>query len=180
MRSLIFLFPALLLSAHPGQAGGFDCDFEDDAVVRQEWSAEGSSKDIPVISAEKAASGKHSLALVDRDSAGHGAWVSQPITIPPDALAKEAVTVSWQWLYAIAPTQSMRLTVIFVGDGAEKNARHFPVKGESEGWGSGTFTAQRHELPIPPGVSQLRIKLSSAVSSGAEGEFYLDDLHIGP
>lgn len=180
MRHRILLLPAILLAAHSGQADDPRFDFEDEAVVRQEWSVEGSSKDIPVLSAEKAASGKHALALIDRDSAGHGAWISKGITIPPDALAKGEVTLSWQWLYAIAPAQSMRLTVIFVSDGEEKNARHFPVKGESEGWGSGTFTAQRHELPIPPGVSQLKIKLSSAVSSGAEGEFYLDDLQIGP
>ncbi len=179
MRRLILLFPGILLAVHAQQPEPGKHDFEDESSVRQEWSAEGSGKDMAVISAEKAASGKHSLAIIDRDTAAHGAWISPPITIPADDLARGSVAISWQWLYAIEPTQSMRLSVVFGNGGSEKNARHFAVKGESEGWGSGTFTAQRHDLPIPPGVTQLRIKLSSAVSSGAEGEFYLDDLQIG-
>lgn len=154
-------------------------DFEDEAAVRAEWEAQGSDPGMAIIATDKAASGKQSLAIVDKDSAKHAAWQTKVIDLPQGAIDKGQVSISWKVLHSVPDGQVMRFSIFFVGvDIEEKNTKHFNLKGDSEGWSSGTFTEQRYDVPVPPNSSKIRLKLASNSGKGGDGEAYIDDLKV--
>lgn len=174
----LFLCVALLTSAHAGETIMFS-DFEDEAAVKADWEAQGSDPTMAVISTDKSASGRQSLAIIDKDSTKHAAWQSRVIDLPQEAIDKGQVSISWKILYSVPDGQVMRFSIFFVTDDKEeKNTKHFNLKGDSEGWSSGTFTEQRHDIAIPPNSTKIRIKLASNSGRGADGEVYLDDLKV--
>lgn len=151
-------------------------DFEDEGLVLQEWSAEGSGKgELAVLSEEKAASGKRSLAVVDHDPQKYAAWQSPPIDLPQKVLDRGSFTLSWKELYSVTGGQIMRFSIKFLGDNHE-STKHFPRKGESEGWSEGRFSEESVNIPIPAGATRIWFKLGSAVGTGTDGEYYIDDL----
>lgn len=154
-------------------------DFEDEAEVRQQWTTEGTGAGMAIVSSAKAASGKQSLGLVDTDSTKHAAWLSKPVDLPQALTDRGFITVSWEQLYSIPTSQTMRFSVIFLGGDMEKSTKHFHLKGDSADWSSGQFSKERHEIPIPSGATQVKFKLSSASDKGGDGEVYLDDLSVG-
>jgi len=173
--------PLSLISAASAMAAAepfFFCDFEDASQVAQEWSAEGSAAEGARVSAQRAASGGHSLALIDTDPEKHAAWLSAPIDLSPKARDKGTISISWKELYALGDKQFIRISIIFLDGGTEKTPRHLVRKGQSIGWEAGQFSEERQEIPIPDGTTKIRLKISSATSKGTEGEFYIDDLAL--
>jgi len=179
MKPWIALLLTLALPAFGGESALFSTDFEGDAEVRHDWTAEGTGSELAIVSSEKAASGKSSLALVDQDPAKYAAWISKPLELPKKIIAHGLLTVSWKQLYSITQGHAMRFSVIFVGSEDKNSTKHFTMRGESPGWAEGQFSDEQHDIPIPSGATQVQFKLSSAVNKGADGEFYLDDLVVG-
>lgn len=156
-----------------------ETDFENESAVAAEWEAQGTDPSMAIISSDKAASGKRSLAIIDKDPTKYGAWQSKVIELPQEAIDKGQVSISWKILHSVPDGQVMRFSIFFADvEKDSKNVKHFNLKGESEGWSSGTFTEQRHDFPIPADSTKIRIKIASNASKGADGEVYLDDLKI--
>lgn len=177
MKYLLLLLVFIL----PAQAEEviFTSDFEDEAAVKADWEAQGSEPGMATISTEKAASGKQSLAIVDKDSAKHAAWQTREIELPQAAIDKGQVSISWKILYSVPDGQVLRFSIFFVGGGKDdKNTKHFNLKGDSNGWSSGQFAEERYDIPIPPNSTKLRLKLASNSGRGADGEVYLDDVKV--
>ncbi len=156
----------------------FSCDFEDASQVTAEWSAEGSAAGAATISAQRAASGAHSLSLVDTDPEKHAAWLSRPIDLSPEAQARGTLSLSWKELYAFGDKQFIRISILFLDGEGAKTPRHIARKGQSIGWEAGQFSEESRDIPIPGGTTKVRLKISSATSKGTEGEFYIDDLTL--
>lgn len=172
----LLILPLAAIAAEPPVL--FRADFEDEAIVRQEWTQQGANTEIAVISTEKAASGRQSLALVSPDSAKSAAWLTKRIPLPQAAIDRGLLTITWKQLHSIGPGQAMRFSIVFVAGGADKAYKHFTVRGESANWSGGQFSEERQEVTIPSGATDVRLKFSSAVTNGASGEFYLDDLVV--
>ena len=177
MKYLLFLLIALAVPAY-AQEVILTSDFEDEAAIKGEWEVQGSDPSMAIISTDKAASGKQSLAIIDKDSTKYAAWQSKVIDLPQSAIDKGLISISWKILYSVEEGQVMRFSIFFAGEREEKNTKHYNLKGDSEGWSSGTFTEQRYDVPIPPNSTKIRLKLASTSSKGADGEVYLDDLKI--
>lgn len=174
------LLPLLLLSVASvhAQEVVFSSDFEDEATVKNDWSAQGSDPTLAIISTSKAASGKQSLAIEDSDSTKYAAWQSRAIDLPQSAIDKGMITVSWKILYSVPNGQTVRFSIFFEGAKEDKSTKHYNLKGDSEGWTAGQFTEQRYDVPIPPNATQIRLKLASNVGGGSDGTVYLDDIKV--
>ncbi len=175
-----YLLPLLFLFSLPLRAQNvvFSSDFEDEATVKGDWSAQGSEPSLALISSSKAASGKQSLAIEDTDSAKYAAWQSRAIDLPQSAIDKGMITVTWKILYSVPNGQSMRFSIFFEGAKEDKSTKHYNLKGDSEGWSAGQFTEQRYEIAIPPNVTQMRLKLGSNSGRGSDGVAYIDDVKV--
>ena len=179
MKLAFTLSAAMGISAIAGDPPLYFSDFEDPSRVAQEWSVEGTGTDLAIVSGEKAASGHRSLALVDHDPEKYAAWLSKEIDLPPEVLAKGSLALGWKELYLLESGQAMRFSVLFLGGDEKQAPKHFVRRGLSEGWDDGRFSEVHQEIPIPPGATQIKLKMSSAIQRGGEGEFYIDDLQIG-
>lgn len=172
----LLILPLAAVAAEPPVV--FRADFENEAIVGQEWTREGADAEVAVLSNNKAASGRQSLALEIQDAPKSAAWLSKPVDIPQAVLERGFLSISWRQLHSIASGHAMRFSIVFVGGGMDRSSKHFTARGESAYWSGGQFSEERHEVPIPSGATQVKFKLSSAVTRGASGVFYLDDLVV--
>ena len=175
-----YLLPLLLLAIAPlhAQEIVFSSDFEDEATIKGDWTAQGSNPALAIVSTEKAASGKQSLAVEDNDSEKYAAWQSRAIDLPQGAIDKGIITVSWKILYSAPNGQTLRFSIFFEGAKEDKNTKHYNLKGDSEGWTTGTFTEERYDVPIPPNATKIRLKMGTNVGKGSDGTVYLDDIKV--
>jgi len=178
MKHGIFLLGLLVAGVVQAEIFWPNSDFEQGGEVPSGYTTP--SGDLSMTRwAEPAASGSHSLGIVDTKTDTFAKWVSDRVVLPQSAIGK-TIQIKCKELFNMADGYA-RVSVTFhdsSGKGMKDGATHFKMEGASEGWDSEKFTEATQTVNVPPQAVSMRIALVSAGGMKATGEVYIDDLEV--
>jgi hypothetical protein len=143
------------------------------------WSRGGANPGICQVS-PIASSPSHALAVVDTDNQ-YGEWYCD-VSLGGRAEAGDALDLRWSEVYDIIGSE-MRVTLVFFGSGGGMvGAKHFVVRGQSEGFtgdlATSPFVLRNESIDVPEGAATLRISLVSGGSLETTGTLIIDALSV--
>jgi len=178
MKHRMFLLSVLVAGAVQAENFWSNSDFEQGGEVPSGYTTPSGEPSMTRWD-EPAASGSHSLGIVDTKSDTFANWVSDRVVLPQSAIGK-TIQIKYKKLFNMADGYA-RLSVTFhdfSGKGMKDGGTHFKMEGAGEGWDSKKFMEATQTVNVPPHAVSMRIALVSAGGMKATGEVYIDDLEV--
>jgi len=178
MKHRMFLLSVLVAGAVQAENFWPNSDFEQGGEVPSGYTTPSGDPSMTRW-AEPAASGSHTLGIVDTKSDTFANWVSDRVVLPQSAIGK-TIRIKYKELFNMADGYA-RLSVMFqdsTGKNIKAGTMHLKKKGASEGWDSKKFTEATQPVDVPPQAVSMRIALVSAGGMKATGKSYIDDLEV--
>lgn len=156
---------------------GTDLDSPDGSL--ESWNRSGSNPSLCVVAFPVPDAGSHALAVNDDDTEGYAEWYTE-LSLTGVASDGDALTVSWQEMFAIEGGEMRVSLVFFDGGDAVVGQSHFVTMSFSEGWNStpqdSTYTQREEPLLVPNGAVRMNVSLVSGGSLATTGIMVIDDL----
>ncbi|MGK0190300.1 MAG: hypothetical protein ACI9R3_006123 [Verrucomicrobiales bacterium] len=156
---------------------GTDLELADGAL--DDWSRSGSNPGLCVVAFPVPDGGNHALAVNDDDTEGYAEWYTQ-LSLAGIATEGDALTLSWDEMYAIESGEMRVSLVFFDGTDAVVGQNHFVTNNFSDGWNSSpqdsTYTAREEPLIVPLATTRMTLSLVSGGSLETTGTMVIDNL----